>query len=259
MRDVLSCDILDEALIEEHSLITGVHSDQVRLNGSTSLLSTGVATLLDLVRAGVVDPSYLRSNANVDKDDLKNRHLATVSEMIDAGLIAPADLQTSALALEALDRTGALRISSLDDLDQIVSLGLVTSGEADSYTPDLFGLTGYAVSLAGDYSNGGYSLQLAGAISAAEAVLEASVNGSFDLLAVVQVAPPGPTWGVRDFTLTATVSYDVTGLEVAGAAGIRRRHPGARRRRSARHADPDGEAGSRWQSGYDRRPCLHVR
>ena len=58
-EDVLDSDVIDRALIEENSLITGVDNDQVILNGSGSLLSTGIAELIELVRTVVVDQSYL--------------------------------------------------------------------------------------------------------------------------------------------------------------------------------------------------------
>ena len=214
IEDIDRTDILDEAILEEHALIVG---QEVRLNGSPSLLSTHAATLSDLVRTGVVDPSYLRADATIDKDGLVAHDLVSRSELIEAGLIAVSDVRPASalLDLEELDRTGALRLSSLDDLDEIVSLGLLTTEEADTYTPDLFGLTGHKVSLAGDYG-----LQLSGLISDVEAQLEASVAAQFDLLVDVDGAGSGPIWSVRDFELSATVSYDVTDLEVPARLGF---------------------------------------
>ena len=165
----------------------------------------------------MVDPSYLRATATVDKNELVDHDLVTIPELIQAGLITAGDVRPASalLDIEELDRTGALRISSLDDLDQIVSLGLLTAEEANTYTPDLFGLTGHTVSLAGDYG-----LRLSGLISDVEAALEASVAGAFDLLVDVDGTLSGPTWSVRDFTLSATVSYDVADLEVPARLGF---------------------------------------
>ena len=126
-------DILDRALIEAHSLITGAENDKVFLNGPTSLLSTGIATLIELVKKQVVDPSHLAAGATIDKDDLVDASLADLGDLIDAGLIAAADIApgASVFDLEELDRTGALPLAGLTSLDQMIALGLVTAAEVD--------------------------------------------------------------------------------------------------------------------------------
>jgi len=132
IEDIHASDILDEALLEDNSLITGAENDQVFLNSAAgSLLSTDTAGLRDLIGGGVVDPSRLDPLAVVDKDDLVDEGLASLEELIDAGLIAESDIAVASFDLEELDRVGVLSISELDDLDQIIALGLVTAAEVD--------------------------------------------------------------------------------------------------------------------------------
>jgi len=132
IEDIHASDILDEALLQERALITGAENDQVRLNHDTgSLLSTDTAELRDLIRGGVVDPSLLDPLAVVDKDDLVDEELATLRELIDAGLISQSDVAIASFDIEELDRVGVLPIGQLDDLDRIIALGLVTAAEVD--------------------------------------------------------------------------------------------------------------------------------
>ncbi|KPK77232.1 MAG: hypothetical protein AMJ79_03940, partial [Phycisphaerae bacterium SM23_30] len=126
-------DIFDEALIGHHSLITGADNNEVVLTDSTDpgLLSTNIALLTDLVKEKVVTPAHLAEGATIDKDDLIDEELAELSELIDAGLIAAADIAVISFDIEELDKTGALSISDLTSLDLIIALGLVTAEEVD--------------------------------------------------------------------------------------------------------------------------------
>jgi len=128
-------DIFDEGLIEHYSLVTGVDDDEVILTqpAGDTLLNTGIATLAEMVKAGVVDPSHLRAGAEVDKDDLIDGGLAGFSELAEAGLIAAADVDpgSSLLDLQRLDDSGALPLAELTSLDQLIALGLVTAEEVE--------------------------------------------------------------------------------------------------------------------------------
>ncbi|MCP4711616.1 MAG: LEPR-XLL domain-containing protein, partial [Planctomycetes bacterium] len=129
-------DIFDKALIEFHSLVTGAENDEVILTDSTDpgLLSTNIATLVELVKEKVVTPAHLADGATVDKDDLIDEDLAELLELMAAGLIATADLTVSAFDIEELDTTGVLPIEDLNSLDLIIALGLVTATEVDGLT-----------------------------------------------------------------------------------------------------------------------------
>ncbi|MCP3933848.1 MAG: hypothetical protein GY708_00595, partial [Actinomycetia bacterium] len=129
--DIGDSDLLDQALLDANSLVTGTESDQVFLNGATSLLSEDVATLRALIRAGVVDPSYLQPAAQVDKDVLVDGGLATLSDLIDAGLIAVSDINISAFDVQQLDTFGVLPMSDLTSIDQMIALGIVTAEQVD--------------------------------------------------------------------------------------------------------------------------------
>ena len=132
ITNIHNSDILDRAILEANSLITGAESDQVFLNhAGTSLLADDVASLERLVSGGAVDPSHLDPAASIDKDDLVDAELATLDELIDAGLIAESDLAISSFDIEVLDRVGVLDMDELTDLDQIIALGLLSATEVD--------------------------------------------------------------------------------------------------------------------------------
>ncbi len=130
-------DIFDMALVTENGLVTGAESDAVILTDDTdpSLLSTGIATLTALVRQGVVEPSHLRTDAQIDKDDLIDADVVALSQLITAGLIAPSDILPAAafMDLKNLDDTGALPLSSLTSLDRMITLGLIDESTVDGF------------------------------------------------------------------------------------------------------------------------------
>src|SRR3990172_1370666 len=130
---VLDTNVIEMALLEDNSLIVGVDNDQVKLNGTGSLLSVGIAELIELVSTRVVDPSYLDAAATVDKDDLVDTGLVSVFNLVNAGLIGVSDLATTAIDLEEMLSTGVLDQDTLNDLDQLIALGLLTSAEVDGF------------------------------------------------------------------------------------------------------------------------------
>jgi hypothetical protein len=76
-----------------------------------------LAELEALVRAGVVDPSYLDPAASLDKDDLITEGLATAADLFAAGLVDASELTVTSVGLDELQRGGALDLNVLVDPD----------------------------------------------------------------------------------------------------------------------------------------------
>ncbi len=223
---VLRSDVLDLALLLDAALITEASLDEdpatvlVPINGTGSLLDSGLVSFEDLVVSGVVDPSRLDPAATVDKDLLVSSGLITPSGLINAGLVSPDDLLNASVDLKALNDTGALSFSQLENVDLLVSLDLISEAEADTFDPDYFGLNGRILSLAGDYG-----ADLVGLISEVEADIQADVSAQFDIIIDFESGGGDPTkgdlsWRVADATATGSVSFDASGLDVPARLGF---------------------------------------
>jgi len=132
-------DIYDENLIEHHSLVSGDPGEEVvtltAASGDTLFDAGGspLALLANLARGNVVRPSHLAPGSQVDKDDILDNDLAELSELMEAGLIAVADVRPAARTIDFqdLDSSSTLPFSAVTGLDLLIDLGLLATGEVD--------------------------------------------------------------------------------------------------------------------------------
>ncbi|MEJ2698044.1 MAG: OmpA family protein [Desulfuromonadales bacterium] len=179
-------------------------------------------TLTDLENAGLItDPLISRGDLDdlpvVDYDVLDLVWL-DIDRLLDSGLVAEDD----SVDLDDLLDTVIPSIGApLLNLADLARKGLLREHDLDGYNPKLFSLSGYTLSLNSDYGLGLVVKPAEfkpGEFKPAEFKLLAA--GAFDLIMDVDGEPEGPTWSVRDFTLTATISYEVIDLDVPARLGF---------------------------------------
>ncbi|MCP3934973.1 MAG: hypothetical protein GY708_06330, partial [Actinomycetia bacterium] len=206
-------------ITEEQLVNAGLLRGTIDVDG---IVNAGLATTFDLNAEGLIPaPLIVRSDLDglgtVDYDTL-DPVLVNLDLLLASGLVGADDrVDLDALLDEPI---AELDGDSLVELSDLVQMGLVGETDLDGHNTNLFQLQGHAVSLAGDYG-----VTLTGMTTDAEAALSASVSGQFDLLVDLDGEAGGPTegqltYGVEDFELTGSTSFDVIDLDVAARLGF---------------------------------------
>ncbi|CAB5080406.1 hypothetical protein D3OALGB2SA_510, partial [Olavius algarvensis associated proteobacterium Delta 3] len=106
------------------------------------------------------------------------------------------------------------------EIADLVSQELIDWTDLNGRDLDVFNLSGQTITLAGNFG-----LNLVGLVSDAEAALEATVAGRFDVIVDIDGEPGTATedqltWLVEDMALTATVGFNESDLDVAARLGF---------------------------------------